>query len=591
MKTTKILLAISLVVICLCSLLASQVQSDFGNISIQDIRIPAEDGSSVSALLYTPKGVDESHKAPTIITCEGYLNSREMQTCFSVEYARRGYVVLAIDMYGHGRSSTQVEDFMAMGVALQYMLKQPFVDTANIALEGHSKGGFASTMAALTPGVATQVKAVLAIGSGLQWPAWYGVTMDATTPISYGTIFGSFDEFGWLFWPSSVDGRENVSANAGQSPLMQAAWGTTEPVVAEQWYGDKAANTLRIFYQPTQTHPANHISKTATGYAMNFMNEVLEGGNKAGLADHNQTWYWKEICTALSMVAWFVFIFAFGALLIGEKKKNEAALPEAKGKMGLLFWVLLCVGTAIPALTYGPFMTMASAGNFPVSRLLPMELANQVSFWAVLNGLIALALFVGMYFLTRKKEGLKAADWGLKAKPALILRQVGLGLATALAAYLVLVLVDVVFKVDFRLWVVGFMPLTGAKFATLLTYLLCFLAYALCNSIVLNGAYRFANGSYAKTAIFSVLGNALGMFCLLAFGYGGLLITGSLPFASTDWSLMIIEAIPFLVTLSMAALVNTYFFKKTGTVYMGTVITGLFLAFAVVGNTCFQFLF
>jgi hypothetical protein len=41
----------------------------------------------------------------------------------------------------------------------------------------------------------------------------------------------------------------------------------------------------------------------------------------------------------------------------------------------------------------------------------------------------------------------------------------------------------------------------------------------------------------------------------------------------------------------MAALLNTWFFKKTGSVYMGSTISALFLAFATVGNTCFQFLF
>jgi uncharacterized protein YacL len=145
--------------------------------------------------------------------------------------------------------------------------------------------------------------------------------------------------------------------------------------------------------------------------------------------------------------------------------------------------------------------------------------------------------------------------------------------------------------VDFRFWLVGLMPLTLPKFQALCAYLIFFLVYALINSVVLNATYRFSNGSYVKTALFSVLGNIGGMVVLLLFGYGSLIFGGNFPFADTAWSLLFIVAIPFLVTLTLAALINTYFFKKTGAVYMGTVISALFLTFATVGNTAFQFLF
>jgi hypothetical protein len=47
----------------------------------------------------------------------------------------------------------------------------------------------------------------------------------------------------------------------------------------------------------------------------------------------------------------------------------------------------------------------------------------------------------------------------------------------------------------------------------------------------------------------------------------------------------------FLVFLPLAALLNTWFYKKTGAIYMGAVITALLLVFSTVGNTAFDFLF
>ena len=66
----------------------------------------------MSGLLYIPssvyskddKGATKIVPAPGIVAIHGYINSRETQDGFAIEYARRGYVVLASDQTGHGYS-------------------------------------------------------------------------------------------------------------------------------------------------------------------------------------------------------------------------------------------------------------------------------------------------------------------------------------------------------------------------------------------------------------------------------------------------------------------------------------------------------
>jgi pimeloyl-ACP methyl ester carboxylesterase len=514
-----------------------------------------------------------------------------MQTNFSIEFARRGYVVLAIDMFGHGRSGTEAVDFIAAQPAVRYLSSLAFVDSRNIGIEGHSKGGLAATMAgAALP--AGSVKSILAAGSGLNWPLLYGVKWDAATPINYGTIFGTFDEFGWLFWPETQSARGNMSGYANYSPVMMEAWGVSAPVEPLKWYGSKAANTLRILYQPKASHTRLHVSSLAASYAVNFMNETLAGGNPRGLADSNVIWYWKEAGTAISMAGAFLFLFAFGALLLSVGKNSGYTVRPAEGKavFNAKFWIMLVVGTAIPALTYFTFMNLGTV-ILPMSRLFPQEVGSQVSIWASLNGIISLGLLALLYVIFGKKEGASPGEWGFKPGCKNALRQAFLGLCAALGAYLLLCLVVFIFKVDFRFHVIGLMPLTLAKFQAVCSYFVFFAVYAFCNSLALNASYRFAKGTYLKTALFSILANTGGMAALLVIGYGGLFILGYIPFSDTGWSLRIIQAISFMVFLPMAALLNTYFFKKTGSVYMGSVISALFLAFATIGNTCFQFIF
>ncbi|MEA1078817.1 hypothetical protein U8M15_28390, partial [Klebsiella pneumoniae] len=74
----------------------------------------------------------------------GYINTREMQSPFAIELARRGFVVLAMDMRGHGYSEGAVKfpgSDLGGAAALRYLTSLPFVDKANAGLEGHSMGG------------------------------------------------------------------------------------------------------------------------------------------------------------------------------------------------------------------------------------------------------------------------------------------------------------------------------------------------------------------------------------------------------------------------------------------------------------------
>ena len=87
--------------------------------------------------------------APAIVTSHGWYNNREMQDMNFVEYARRGYVVMSIDMYGHGNSDTLYTPEIAphatgMTDAVKLMAALPYVDKTKIGITGHSNGARAA---------------------------------------------------------------------------------------------------------------------------------------------------------------------------------------------------------------------------------------------------------------------------------------------------------------------------------------------------------------------------------------------------------------------------------------------------------------
>src|SRR3954468_7697629 len=140
------------VLICAGGLLASLTQTS-GGIRIDDVRFKGAKGNTMSALLYAPPNATAQTPAPGILAIHGYINSRETQDGFAIEFARRGYVVLAPDQTGHGFSDPPA---FANGYggpdSLKYLRTLDIVNPKNIALEGHSMGGWASvTAAALVP--------------------------------------------------------------------------------------------------------------------------------------------------------------------------------------------------------------------------------------------------------------------------------------------------------------------------------------------------------------------------------------------------------------------------------------------------------
>ena len=139
-KSTVALLAVSLALILVGSIFASLFNTGFGSVSVKRISFDTANGN-LSGLLYMPKGASESNPRPTVIVTHGYLNSAEMQDANAIELSRRGYVVLALDMYDHGHSKlnkdvyggTEFFDLWSkfwihsMNDAATYIYSQPYV--------------------------------------------------------------------------------------------------------------------------------------------------------------------------------------------------------------------------------------------------------------------------------------------------------------------------------------------------------------------------------------------------------------------------------------------------------------------------------
>src|SRR5271163_216015 len=298
-------IAIAGAILILAGGLLAYLTQTAGGIRIEDVRFKGASGNTMSALLYTPPNATAKTPAPGILAVHGYINSRETQDGFAIEFARRGYVVLALDQSGHGYSDGPA---FANGFGgpdgLAYLRSLDIVDKANIGLEGHSMGGWTILAAAAT--MPNDYKSMVLEGSSTGKP--FAAEGTASWPRNLALVFAQYEEFPTLMW--GVEQARDVT----QSPKLWAVFGTQGPVEPGKVYGDIAQGTARVLYTPAITHPDEHISHQAIGYSLDWFARTLKGGTPRPADD--QIWFRKELGTLIALAGFVVLLLGvFDGLL------------------------------------------------------------------------------------------------------------------------------------------------------------------------------------------------------------------------------------------------------------------------------------
>lgn len=143
-------LYLALVIILLANLMACGLQTGFGKVRVQDMYLTTDQQQNLHALAFIPRNASAENKLPCIIAGHGGFHSAEMQDAACIELSRRGFVVIAIDMYSHGMSSnvpvsvvaSESEVGLGMADMVEYVAQgnMDFVDTERIGVIGHSMG-------------------------------------------------------------------------------------------------------------------------------------------------------------------------------------------------------------------------------------------------------------------------------------------------------------------------------------------------------------------------------------------------------------------------------------------------------------------
>lgn len=231
----------------------------------------------VSGLLMTPENPVE-RPTPAVVFIHGYLMSKETYLAPARELARRGVVVLAIDLRGHGSTGgrsdqnySEVNDALA---AVDYLCTLPGIDGERIAATGHSRGGITSTRAGILQ-QDSRIKAVAAVycSTGVEEALLkqYGPVDDFIGRIwPYLAVSHTFDvnspselkkrDFGDRITTDRppdyllvIGSKDSLATIAQEEKIVEAATGLDE-IVPGKTYGSFEDGTARKLVVTKDTH-------------------------------------------------------------------------------------------------------------------------------------------------------------------------------------------------------------------------------------------------------------------------------------------------------------------------------------------------
>ena len=566
-------LAIAGVILILAGGVLAHLTQTAGGIRIEDVRFKGAKGNTMSALLYIPPNATVQTPAPGILAVHGYINSRETQDGFAIEFARRGYVVLALDQTGHGYSDPPA---FAGGFGgpdgLAHLRSLDIVDKTNIGLEGHSMGGW--TVLAAATAMPNDYKSMVLEGSSTGKPFAADGTPD--WPRNVALVFAQYEEFSNLMW--GVERARDVT----QSPKLWAMFGTQGPVEPGKAYGDIAQGTARVLFTPAITHPDEHISHQAIGYSLDWFAKTLQGGTPRPFDD--QIWFRKEIGTLIALIGFIALLLGvFDALLEAPMFWHlrlppivAGTVPAPAAASGRRWTTAFLLSAFIPALTYYPALALGGTFVKP-SAFLPQGITNQIMVWAIINALITLAL---MPFAPKRAS-----------RAGIIVPSILIALATVIVGYAALWLADLAFKIDFRFWIVALKLMSAKQFLIFLIYLLPFTAFYVIALHVLHRNFSTTAAGRGGLYFTNILALTLGLIVLLILQYGTLWLTGKLfnPLPDPGFvPLSTIVAIQFVPVLGIVAIIATFTWRRTGSSLPGALISGLFVTWYIVAGTATQ---
>lgn len=633
MKTKKAvqILCCALVIVLISCFGASFLQTSGGTVTVTELKIPTNDGQYISAELFLPKTASAKNKVPMVITTHGYLNSKEMQDMASIELSRRGIAVIAFDMYYNGNSSpfngTFFQGIFQEGSGMIPLVEYAYnnlnyVDKTKIGVMGHSLGGIATWTTLsyysaqydarikeakdpasdggekITSAEQTAANAAMKVSCGLptsmpQIPAIPGGPKVGDLHANVGINAGVYDEAssGWPGKNGDLSGNSKISLDFINSALSNDQKITS--VELGKIYGNVADKTMRVIYNPKETHPQQTVSPASAAATVDFFTHAFQIINP--IPSSSSTAFPKELFNFLGIIGILLAIVPLGVLLLkipAFASLQATAVPaELPGLTNLRrkvsFWGSWALSWIVSGLTFLPLAQLQSkifptAASYTSTLWFPQPQSNALIIWGVFNAIVGFILFYVNYKLS-KKDDITSDMLGIKTSAVEFLKTLVLAVCIFVGFYGIVMFASYFFNTDFRFWLLAIKGFTPDKLFVMLEYLPFFFIFFAVNSIMTNSSSRISGQKQWLNLLLCGLANVLGLVIIIVMQYGTLFATGVCLWTKPwVWPTC---AFALVVLMFIVPYISRYLFKATGKVWLGALTNSLIFTMILVANT------
>ena len=596
-------IGLCLAVVLISSALSSQIQSAWGKVHVTSIRLPTQNGQWVAADLFRPLTATGKNPAPAVVVVPGFQRSKETQANISLELARRGIVVIAIDPYAQGFSSASLstrsatEEGYGMFAVVDYLTDTDnlnYIDKSRIGLTGHSAGGNAAIQAASHFGLeglqkSRPSKVQAAYISGYILSLKKKVLQDVQSNL--GISYGLYDEGAFRNENKNADLRTAPEAiRFVQSGQRDGDTPVTE-VELDHEYGEASLRNLRVVHNEPVLHPFQPYSTIATTHQLEFFNKVF--GLQDALSGKDQIWFWKELTSLCAFIASMVALVPLTRILLTEipffhplLHTVPEAQPRPRGKARWIFWVLFLTGALFACFSYIPLTELSQklfveATGRQQTWFFPQRMNNGVMLWALANGFVGFSLFFLGLKLQGKPIGREAL--GLDIQRGEIFRALLLALVVFFSFFGLLFVIYTLFHVDYRFLFLGVRLFQPPLLLLMLVYAPFFFVFFVSNSVRANLSLRFSNTPQWRSLLLAGIGNSLGLLLILLVQYATFAMTGTVRW--TEGWLYVNLLFAIVPTMFILPYFHRYFYLMTGRTLVGPLITCLIFIMILLSNT------
>jgi len=600
-------LFLTLLTVVVCSLLASLVLTSGGAVRVNEVLIPTQNGQWVAGDLFKPREVNKDNKAPLIVVVPGFQRSREALANIAIELSRRGFVVISIDPYAQGRSSASMSRLAAttegygMFAVVDYAANSEnlnYIDKDRIGSTGHSAGGNAAIRGAdyfgkraIETGEPSLLHSIFISGYVLTLREDILENVRSNVGVSYAF----WDEGAYRNELQNGDMRRAPEAlRAVNSGLALEGLPPIDEVEIDHYYGDIDARTLRVVHNERILHPFQPYMVEATANQIEYFERVFR--HESDLASTDQIWFWKELLGMVSMIAALVALIPLSRILLQTPYFQALvhplppALPRPRGKGAAVFWSVFAVSALIACFTYIPMAELSQklfvdASSRQQTWFFPQRMNNAVMLWAVLNGTLGYLLFFGSYRFFGRKHGVEPAMWGARVSGGELLKTFYLAFILFAAYFMTVFTLYYLLHVDYNFLFMGVRVFRPELLVLLAMYAPIFFIFFLSNSLRVNGAMRFEGEAEWKSMLRAGIANSLGLLLIVIIQYTVFAATG-MVYWTDGWLYinLLFAVVPMMFVLPYF---NRYFFRVTGRIYLGPMVTCLIFIMVLISNTVF----